>query len=65
MTGLSRLFAGSRRFNAYNLEYLPEDAVHPVAEGAEGEGTEESTEETLEESTEEATEESTDESGKR
>lgn len=30
MTGLSRLFAGSRRFNAYNLEYLPEDAVHPV-----------------------------------
>lgn len=30
MIGLSRLFAKSRRFNAYNLEYLPEDAVHPV-----------------------------------
>jgi N-acetylglucosaminyl-diphospho-decaprenol L-rhamnosyltransferase len=30
MTGLSRLFPHSRRFNAYNLEYLPEDAVHPV-----------------------------------
>jgi N-acetylglucosaminyl-diphospho-decaprenol L-rhamnosyltransferase len=30
MTGLSRLFAKSRRFNAYNLDYLPEDAVHPV-----------------------------------
>ncbi|MBK8045822.1 MAG: glycosyltransferase family 2 protein [Anaerolineales bacterium] len=30
MTGLSRLFPQSRRFNAYNLEYLPEDAVHPV-----------------------------------
>ena len=30
MTGLSRLFSGSRRFNAYNLEYLAEDAVHPV-----------------------------------
>jgi len=30
MAGLSRLFSGSRRFNAYNLEYLPEDAVHPV-----------------------------------
>jgi GT2 family glycosyltransferase len=30
MTGLSRLFAHSRRFNAYNLEYLPEDAVHPA-----------------------------------
>ncbi len=28
--GLSRLFPNSRRFNAYNLEYLPEDAVHPV-----------------------------------
>ncbi|HRD14151.1 MAG TPA: hypothetical protein PLI79_20060 [Mycobacterium sp.] len=51
-----------------------EDAVHPVAEGAEGEGTEdsaeESTEETLEESTEEAEEstdeaEAADESGKR
>ncbi len=30
MAGLSRLFPNSRRFNAYNLEYLPEDAVHPV-----------------------------------
>lgn len=30
MTGLSRLFRRSKRFNAYNLEYLPEDAVHPV-----------------------------------
>jgi GT2 family glycosyltransferase len=30
MVGLSRLFPTSRRFNAYNLEYLPEDAVHPV-----------------------------------
>jgi GT2 family glycosyltransferase len=30
MVGLSRLFPNSRRFNAYNLEYLPEDAVHPV-----------------------------------
>lgn len=30
MIGLSRLFPKSRRFNAYNLEYLPEDAVHPV-----------------------------------
>lgn len=30
MTGLSRLFRHSARFNAYNLEYLPEDAVHPV-----------------------------------
>ncbi|MBI3958718.1 MAG: glycosyltransferase family 2 protein [Chloroflexi bacterium] len=30
MTGLSRLFPRSRLFNAYNLEYLPEDAVHPV-----------------------------------
>jgi GT2 family glycosyltransferase len=30
MAGLSRLFPHSRRFNAYNLEYLPEDAVHPV-----------------------------------
>ncbi len=30
MTGLSRLFPHSRRFNAYNLEYQPEDAVHPV-----------------------------------
>ena len=30
MTGLSRLFPQSKIFNAYNLEYLPEDAVHPV-----------------------------------
>jgi len=30
MTGLSRLFPSSPTFNAYNLEYLPEDAVHPV-----------------------------------
>jgi hypothetical protein len=30
MTGLSRLFPRSPRFNAYNLEYLAEDAVHPV-----------------------------------
>ena len=30
MTGLSRLFPRSRRFNAYNLEYLPEEAVHEV-----------------------------------
>ena len=30
MTGLSRLFPSSPRFNAYNLEYLPEDAVHQV-----------------------------------
>ncbi len=30
MTGLSRLFPQSRLFNAYNLEYLPEDAIHPV-----------------------------------
>ena len=30
MLGLSRLFPNSRRFNAYNLEYLPEDAVHEV-----------------------------------
>ena len=30
MIGLSRLFPKSQRFNAYNLEYLPEDAVHPV-----------------------------------
>jgi GT2 family glycosyltransferase len=30
MVGLSRLFPHSRRFNAYNLEYLPEDAVHTV-----------------------------------
>lgn len=30
MVGLSRLFPRSRVFNAYNLEFLPEDAVHPV-----------------------------------
>jgi GT2 family glycosyltransferase len=30
MMGLSRLFPKSRRFNAYNLEYWAEDAVHPV-----------------------------------
>ena len=30
MVGLSRLFPNSKRFNAYNLEFLPEDAVHPV-----------------------------------
>ena len=30
MTGLSRLFPKSRRFNAYNLAYWAEDAVHPV-----------------------------------
>lgn len=30
IVGLSRIFPKSRRFNAYNLEYLPEDAVHPV-----------------------------------
>ncbi|MCB0047568.1 MAG: glycosyltransferase family 2 protein [Caldilineaceae bacterium] len=30
MIGLSRLLPNSRRFNAYNLDYLPEDAVHPV-----------------------------------
>ena len=30
MLGLSRLFPRSPRFNAYNLAYLPEDAVHPV-----------------------------------
>ena len=30
MTRLSRLFPQSQRFNAYNLSYLPEDAVHPV-----------------------------------
>jgi len=30
MTGLSRLFPKSKRFNAYNLAYWPEDAVHPV-----------------------------------
>lgn len=30
MVGLSRLFPKSRRFNAYNLTFMPEDAVHPV-----------------------------------
>lgn len=30
MVGLSKLFPNSRRFNAYNLEYYAEDAVHPV-----------------------------------
>jgi GT2 family glycosyltransferase len=30
MSGLSRVFAHSQRFNAYNLAFLPEDAVHPV-----------------------------------
>ncbi len=30
MVGLSRLFPRSPRFNAYNLEFLPEDGVHPV-----------------------------------
>lgn len=30
MIGLSRLFPRSPRFNAYNLEYYPEDAVHAV-----------------------------------
>jgi GT2 family glycosyltransferase len=30
MMGLSRLFPKSKRFNEYNLQYLPEDAVHPV-----------------------------------
>lgn len=30
MTGLARLFSRSKRFNAYNLDYLPEDAVHRV-----------------------------------
>ena len=30
MTRLSRLFPQSRRFNAYNLGYLPEDAIYPV-----------------------------------
>jgi len=30
MTGLSRLFPKSQRFNAYNLEFMPEDAVHAV-----------------------------------
>jgi GT2 family glycosyltransferase len=30
MAGLSKLFPKSRRFNAYNLGYYAEDAVHPV-----------------------------------
>ena len=30
MVGLSRLLPHSRRFNAYNLAYYPEDAVHEV-----------------------------------
>lgn len=30
MVGLSRLFPHSRRFNAYNMEFWAEDAVHPV-----------------------------------
>ena len=30
MTRLSRLFPQSRRFNTYNLGYLPEDAAYPV-----------------------------------
>lgn len=30
MMGLSRLFPKSKRFNAYNLAFWPEDAVHPV-----------------------------------
>lgn len=30
MVGLSRLFPRSRRLNAYNLEYLPEESVHSV-----------------------------------
>jgi hypothetical protein len=30
MIGLSRLFPKSKRLNAYNLDYYPEDAVHPV-----------------------------------
>ena len=30
MSRLSRLFPQSKRFNAYNLGHLPEDAVHPV-----------------------------------
>lgn len=30
MSGLSRLFPHSPRFNAYNLEYLPEDGVYEV-----------------------------------
>lgn len=30
MTGLGKLFPNSKRFNAYNLEYLPENAVQQV-----------------------------------
>ncbi len=30
MIGLSRLFPRSPTFNAYNMEFLPEDAIHPV-----------------------------------
>jgi len=30
MMGLSRLFPNSRRFNAYNMAFYAEDAVHPV-----------------------------------
>jgi GT2 family glycosyltransferase len=30
MVGLSKIFSRSQRFNAYNLAYWPEDAVHPV-----------------------------------
>jgi GT2 family glycosyltransferase len=30
MVGLSRLLPRNRHFNAYNLAYYPEDAVHPV-----------------------------------
>jgi GT2 family glycosyltransferase len=30
MMGLSRLFPNSRRFNAYNMAFFAEDAVHPV-----------------------------------
>jgi hypothetical protein len=30
MVGLSKLFPQSRRFNAYNLAFYAEDAVHPV-----------------------------------
>lgn len=30
MTGLSRLFPKSRLFSTYNMQYMPEDAIHPV-----------------------------------
>jgi N-acetylglucosaminyl-diphospho-decaprenol L-rhamnosyltransferase len=30
MVGLSKLFPNSRRFNAYNMAFYAEDAVHPV-----------------------------------